>query len=292
MGLPAEGVDSLEMIDNMKREAEEMKAFFTGKLPLPIPMVPEVLHYNEFVKIPSVQEALAEKNLFPIGLDFEEAESISWDTLNGNILFTTNQISENSPKLDYMLKIAKNKDYKFVLLDSGSNELYEHYDDSAAYATEKEAYAELIEKLYNSMKDRGEEYQKYRQENDNALPSEIFFKEDRVIIFINNITQIAGLLTTAASNHLIEMMETEGKMGMTFISATDIFTLTKAYDDVSKLLKRATQIVMNTRLNDQSVYSPANKKYKEPMLNEGEAYYIQNNFALLIKLVDIHGEEE
>jgi hypothetical protein len=126
--------------------------------------------------------------------------------------------------------------------------------------TIKEAYHDLLAALLIRLEEREEQYRVYKEEGGTETGTTFY----RTLGFVYNLL-------------------TEGQPTGIYVNMVDIFELAKGYDDISKVLKRAEEVLLKVRLNDQSVYSPSNKNYKEDALGEDEAYYIRDNVAYLMK---------
>ena len=68
--LPATGDDALEVIASIQQESKEMDSYWDGKRPMPIPMMPEELLFEQFKENRLTLE-LAGQGALPIGLEFE-----------------------------------------------------------------------------------------------------------------------------------------------------------------------------------------------------------------------------
>src|SRR5690606_3387184 len=77
VALPAVGEDVIEQLENLKKEADDMSNEWKGELPKPIPIVPDVLFYHEFIKWPHSASLLTEGKL-PFGVDFEDVMPITF----------------------------------------------------------------------------------------------------------------------------------------------------------------------------------------------------------------------
>ncbi|WP_455550935.1 FtsK/SpoIIIE domain-containing protein [Enterococcus rivorum] len=83
--LPAEGEDTLQIIEAIQAEVKEMDEYWTGGRPEEIPMVPEVLYFDAFKKKKSVQNLLTQA-ILPLGVEFEMVQPIAIDFRNSGHL--------------------------------------------------------------------------------------------------------------------------------------------------------------------------------------------------------------
>ncbi|WP_422389661.1 type VII secretion protein EssC [Candidatus Enterococcus lemimoniae] len=281
--LPADGEDTLQIIEAIQEEVNDMDEHWTGARPEPIPMVPEILTEEYFVNMPSVQQDLATPNLFPVGIDFEEVQSVSWDSYRSNLLFAYGKIQEAEQFGKQLLSQLLQKEHQVILLDTANSPLYELHDKVSALATEKEQYHDLLNALKIRLEEREEQYTIEREKQGQLSPTEFYRGLKPMYILLNNVNKVVSEMDTLNQTLLVKLLTEAHQVGIYFVSIADIFELSKGYDDISKVLKRAEEVILTVRLNDQSIFSPGNKNYKEPMLAEDEAYYLINNMAYLFK---------
>jgi len=283
VALPADGEDTLQIIEAIQEEVAQMDEHWTGARPEPIPMVPEILTEEYFEKMPSVQRDMATTNLFPVGIDFEEVQSVSWDSYRSNLLFAYGKIQEAEQFGKQLLSQLLQKEHQVILLDTANSPLYELHDKISALATEKEQYHDLLNALKIRLEEREEQYTIEREKQGQLSPTEFYRGLKPMYILLNNVNKVVSEMDTLNQTLLVKLLTEAHHVGIYFISIADIFELSKGYDDISKVLKRAEEVILTVRLNDQSIFSPGNKNYKEPMLAEDEAYYLINNMAYLLK---------
>ena len=287
IGLPAHGENVLEIIEAIQKESQAMTETFTGTKPKPIPMVPEVLTYAEFINMDSVQTLATNKQFIPFSVDFENVEAVSWNVFEGNILFATSQMKDNIIRIKSLFQQMQNKSFKQVILDIATHDLEVFQDEVISYTSDAEQHETIIAELHEAIVLRTEEYKQYKQQNPTAKSAEHFFANDRTIVYINQPVNIFDTLNSSGKKQLMELLASDGKMGISIVLTTDIHSMTKGYDDMSKFLKTVGQVVLETKITDQNAFTPANKTYKEPMLAYMDGYFIQNNFAYKVKLIEV-----
>jgi S-DNA-T family DNA segregation ATPase FtsK/SpoIIIE len=281
--LPAAGEDTLQIIDAIQGEVQAMDAHWTGPRPEGIPMVPEVLTRENFASLRSVQRDLATPNLFPVGVDFEDVQSVAWDSYRNNLVFAYGKIQEAENFGKQLIHQLLDKKQRVVLFDTSNSPLYDLQDKVASSATDKEAYHDLLAALLIRLEEREEQYRVYKEEGGTETATTFYRTLVPIYILVNNTMKVLSELDTVGQRTMVNLL-TEGQpTGIYFVNMVDIFELAKGYDDISKLLKRAEEVLLKVRLNDQSVYSPSNKNYKEATLAEDEGYYLVNNVANLMK---------
>ena len=76
LALPVSGANDTQVLNNLRQEVASLQEAWTGQRPSAIPMVPEELMMEEFLNLPSVQEAI-ENGQIPIGLELEMVGSVN-----------------------------------------------------------------------------------------------------------------------------------------------------------------------------------------------------------------------
>ncbi|GAA5417107.1 ESX secretion system protein EccC [Paraliobacillus ryukyuensis] len=97
--LPADGEDSLEIIENIQKLAKDMENHWDGDVPEEIPMMPEgVVEFTVFTQKRKTKK-LIEANHLPLGLDFESVSPIGFDPKRDGFLTV---VSDRKDGLDKM----------------------------------------------------------------------------------------------------------------------------------------------------------------------------------------------
>ncbi|AQY51533.1 YukA superfamily protein [Listeria weihenstephanensis FSL R9-0317] len=282
VALPAKGENEIEVMKNLLEEIERMNADWKGNRPLPIPMVPEILTYQEFIEKESVQNDLQSLNLIPIGVDYEDVESVAWDNNLGNLLLVTGKQEEAQEIINNIIKIKH--DVEIILFD----EMPSLMDVRAGVTilSEKEEYESMIEKLHQSMTKRKELFindkKKYGAQFNMTDFNNQFTKK---ILIINGCVNLVAQLSSSSLAKLAEIIQANGKHAISVVIGNELFSLQSAFDDVSKIIKRMPIAVVTVRLTDQNIFNVSNKNFKEVVLTNGEAYMIKDNNANKIKLI-------
>ena len=281
--LPTLGEDTLDIIEAIREEAKEMDAYWTGERPEEIPMIPEVLTEEEFLSIPSVKSALQTPNLLPVGLDFEDVQSVLWNSNQSNLLFAYGKAQEGEQFAKRLIKRLKGKNQKILLFDAANSGLYEEYEKVNVHATSKDQYTDLIDAIQEKIADRVSQYEICKNEKQELSPKEFYLTLEPIYVVLNNILKCVANMDSKDITRLAKLIEESRVQGFYYVTINDIFELSKGYDEISKVLKRSEETIIKVRLNDQNFLMVNNKEYKEENLKEDEAYYIVDGYALKIK---------
>ncbi len=283
--LPAAGEDTLQIIDAIQAEAEIMNTHWTGKRPEAIPMVPEILTSEVFMSMPSVQRDIATPYLLPIGIDFEDVQSVSWDSKCGNLLFAYGKAQEGEIFAQRTIAHVHSHNHKVLLFDVPNSSLYSAYDQVDAVASTKEQHHDLLEVIQLKKEKLEEEFDAYKEKNGNVIPLDFYQEKEPIFIVLHHVNKLIATMDPQDVKRLAELMTEGHNKGFIFITTADIFELSKGYDDVTKALKRVEEIILTVKLTEQAAFSVNNKPYKEASLQDSEAYHIINSIAYKIKQV-------
>ena len=89
-------------------------------------------------------------------------------------------------------------------------------------------------------------------------------------------------LSVSGKENLLTVLKQGPKVGFHSYIISDM-TLRSLIDPASKFIKEIKQVVLGTRISDQTAVTALNKAIKEPMLENQEAYFIYNKMARRIK---------
>ncbi len=156
--LPTRGDDIVDQIKNMTKELALMKSKWNGELPESIPIMPEILHIEDFVNRKTTKESI-ENQILPLGLEYENIESIGLDfKMKQNLLI----VSDSNIKINLVQKSivkstkAVNSSYQLLILDKVSQPLKEIAGLADGYVSEIEEYEKfdsMMEEEFKTRKD-------------------------------------------------------------------------------------------------------------------------------------------
>ncbi|MGY3777389.1 type VII secretion protein EssC [Isobaculum melis] len=283
--LPTMGEGTLEIIEGIQKEAKEMDEAWDGERPLPIPMVPDVLTLSDFKAMPSVKRDIQIPELIPVGIDFEQVESVSWNYRRNNLLFGYAKQQEGEEFASQIIDFVQEKTMIKVLFDIENSGLYTKYEQVNAVATNKEEYSDLIEVIKEKIEERTTDFNKYKEENEAIRLADYYQEIEPIFIIIHSVSKVTANMDSKALQYMAQIMTEGHSQGVIVLAINDIFELAKGYDDVSKVVKTFEEAVIKVRMNDQNIFSPNNKNYKEEPLASDESYYIMDNYGHKIKQV-------
>ncbi|CAM2363628.1 Type VII secretion protein EssC, C-terminal domain-containing protein [Listeria seeligeri] len=156
--LPTRGDDIVDQIKNMTKELALMKSKWNGELPESIPIMPEILHIEDFVNRKTTKESI-ENQILPLGLEYENIESIGLDfKMKQNLLI----VSDSNIKINLVQKSivkstkAVSSSYQLLILDKVSQPLKEIAGLADGYVSEieeHEKFDSMMEEEFKTRKD-------------------------------------------------------------------------------------------------------------------------------------------
>ena len=235
LALPVSGDNENQVLNNLRQKVASLQEAWTGQRPSTIPMVPEELMVEEFLKLPSVQEAI-ENGQIPIGLELEMVGSVNISLSKfKHMAYVSNAEDAFDNITHHLLKtILRMPNVHMMLIDAFQE--YEAYSDQVkTYVGSKKELSDIGNQLIYEIERRLEK----------GISSEW-------IIFIPN---MRALVSESYLNdqQLQFMFENGYRVGMRFIIGTDYTYIGTSIDPIPRYLKTNVQwVIFGMRLMDQT----------------------------------------
>lgn len=235
LALPVSGDNENQVLNNLRQEVASLQEAWTGQLPSAIPMVPEELMVEEFLKLPSVQEAI-ENGQIPIGLELEMVGSVNISLSKfKHMAYVSNAEDAFDNITHHLLRtILKMPNVHMMLIDAFQE--YESYSNQVkTYVGSKKEVSDIGNQLIYEIERRLEK----------GISSEW-------IVFIPN---MRALVSESDLNvqQLQFMFENGYRVGMRFIIGTDYTYIGTSVDPIPRYLKTNVQwVIFGMRLMDQT----------------------------------------
>ncbi|MGG0650752.1 type VII secretion protein EssC [Bacillus mycoides] len=284
--LPTMGQDALANVEAIQAEAKAMNEAWKGERPLPIPMVPEVLHYKEFIAWPQTKQ-LIESRQIPFAVDMEDVQPVAFDLeKDQNVVVIGNQLEVIENSMEMILQLLQRSNmYDIVLFDNSTMRFNGSKDAVAQYVSNREELDEVTAGLRNVWKRREEAFIEIQKESNGQLSIHEFKKQLRpIVVVITDVSFITSIMSVTTEDSLGELIENGHRMGIHFIISGTNGLLGKAYDKVNQAVKKQKTGIVLTKVADQMLFDISNRPYKEKNLLPYEAYFVQQNMAEKIKL--------
>ena len=235
LALPVSGDNENQVLNNLRQEVASLQEEWTGQRPSAIPMVPEELMVEEFLKLPSVQEAI-ENGQIPIGLELEMVGSVNISLSKfKHMAYVSNAEDAFDNITHHLLRtILKIPNVHMMLIDAFQE--YESYSKQVkTYVGSKKEVSDIGNQLIYEIERRLEK----------GISSEW-------IVFIPN---MRALVSESDLNvqQLQFMFENGYRVGMRFIIGTDYTYIGTSVDPIPRYLKTNVQwVIFGMRLMDQT----------------------------------------
>ncbi len=235
LALPVSGANDTQVLNNLCQEVASLQEAWTGQRPSAIPMVPEELMMEEFLKLPSVQEAI-ENGQIPIGLELEMVGSVNISLSKfKHMAYVSNAEDAFDNITHHLLRtILKMPNVHIMLIDAFQE--YESYSKQVkTYVGSKKELSDIGNQLIYEIERRLEK----------GISSEW-------IVFIPN---MRALVSESDLNvqQLQFMFEKGYRVGMRFIIGTDYTYIGTSVDPIPRYLKTNVQwVIFGMRLMDQT----------------------------------------
>ena len=235
LALPVSGDNENQVLNNLRQKVASLQEAWTGQRPSAIPMVPEELMMEEFLKLPSVQEAI-ENGQIPIGLELEMVGSVNISLSKfKHMAYVSNAEDAFDNITHHLLRtILKMPNVHMMLIDAFQE--YESYSNQVkTYVGSKKEVSDIGNQLIYEIERRLEK----------GISSEW-------IVFIPN---MRALVSESDLNvqQLQFMFENGYRVGMRFIIGTDYTYIGTSVDPIPRYLKTNVQwVIFGMRLMDQT----------------------------------------
>ena len=235
LALPVYGANDTQVLNNLRQAVASLQEAWTGQRPSAIPMVPEELMMEEFLKLPSVQEAI-ENGQIPIGLELEMVGSVNISLSKfKHMAYVSNAEDAFDNITHHLLRtILKMPNVHMMLIDAFQE--YESYSNQVkTYVGSKKEVSDIGNQLIYEIERRLEK----------GISSEW-------IVFIPN---MRALVSESDLNvqQLQFMFENGYRVGMRFIIGTDYTYIGTSVDPIPRYLKTNVQwVIFGMRLMDQT----------------------------------------
>ncbi|PNP92573.1 type VII secretion protein EssC [Listeria newyorkensis] len=281
--LPVAGEDDVEIITNLQVETKGMDSDWTGKRPAPIPMVPEIFSQEDFLAKESVQADLNTSNLLPIGVDYEDVESVAWNLERQHLLVlmggTSGTEVDAIQHLMRMLYMKKYTEANIVLFD---NRMYDFGFTKDTYAISR--YAGVKEEFIILTEGLKEVAEERMLANTTAMTTQSKVSEELfypLFIFVSSISLYSEYL--GETSVLETIMDNAARLNMHVILGDSLMDATASYASLAKKVKTVQSGILFNKYSGQNIFNIMNNA-REPELLPNDANIMSNGKALRIRI--------
>ncbi|GBU10421.1 type VII secretion protein EssC [Erysipelotrichaceae bacterium] len=260
IGLPAAGVNNLEVMQNLLEEVKIMHQSFTKGLPKIIPIIPQKLIQAYFYNQPTVVSVLEGQQEIPLGLDIEIVESITSDFANGAVVIVTNtrrQVQKQLALLQKTMKLMPLVEVKELCVGPVDLNLKD---------------TQIFERI-------------------DIVQLEAIFNLRRVENFIDWHAQLIKLIVpifqadlSQKESRVLQKIIAQGhELGMHLILIGEYNIIMQLSADIRNEIKQLKGVIIQIRLSTQMLYPLGGTYYNEDELQEDEGYWIRDGKSTRMK---------
>ncbi|MGT2910009.1 FtsK/SpoIIIE domain-containing protein, partial [Streptococcus dentapri] len=265
--LPVDGTDDLAILTHLRDEVEEMAHAWTGKRPLGIPIVPDILPVADFINRNQTQAQL-QNGALPLGLEYDNVSSlaIAKDRLSHLHVLWEKQTVRNLvfEHLYHMVAARPSKDaviaFDLAEVYDATYEWTEYYDNNDIDSFKKGF--ETLKQTILTDRHTG----RY---------------EDR-FVFITDLSQLLEV-TSLQANDFAMLYEEGDKVGVHFIYGTARLFVSRRDQIQLYLEQRQGDAIIAMKVSDQNFYKKSSNK-GERFLDNDQVYYHHQDEQTLIKI--------
>lgn len=249
--LPAEGEDSLQIIESVQAEAKDMDEAWTGNKPKEIPMVPDDLDYQGFFARQEVQQAI-DNNIVPLGLDFQTTLPVGMRSDQPYFVLANDTRAQFDNFTSMIQMLMEYLGEEVIVFDASATILPKH-DGQQSYQTEDE-FKMVIDQLSQVTPDSTAEMDS--------------------LLVINDLEQF--IETAQLDAHQAEFLTNElASRGIRLLINTYEEYMRNNFDEIIKIFKKPLQNgTFGNRINDQALVQTTTVG-REPFVESNESYYFQ-----------------
>ncbi|MBL5768608.1 type VII secretion protein EssC [Heyndrickxia sporothermodurans] len=284
--LPVKGKDTLEMIKGIQAESKEMRSIWSGDLPSPIPMVPEVMEFSHFINRPETKTIINNGGI-PFAVDFENVEPMELSVVKDqNTLILSDMMdSIEQTYLTLIASITVNEYIDVGMIDNASSRFSIYKENVDIYAENRATMDVFVERLLELFEAREDAFRQVQLETNGRATMNEFMKDIRpMIVLITDVSFVINTMSDNAQTTLAKLIETGARVGIHFVVGIMYGAIDRSYDDIASILKKQKVGVLIGRISDQNILDVMNRPYKEKNLLPYEAYYVKQGKAEKIKI--------
>ena len=259
LALPVSGANDTQVLNNLRQAVASLQEAWTGQRPSAIPMVPEELTMDAFLNLPTTQEAVQDNEL-PIGLEFEEVQTISlpFDRFK-HLLILSDKDAAMSAVTNHMIKLLLHLfDKEIVTIFDPIDEYRSFKDNVGNYLGNGMSYRSLLDSLKEQVLMARKQRRMFEQ-----------------FVIVTDLGQFVAD-SNIEPNELALLMEEGHRVGLHFIFATHKAYLS-SYADIPKYMK--TQLdtaIVAMKMSDQSIFTRSTTGREEQLLDDQVYLHYQN----------------
>lgn len=252
---PNDAKDSLHVLEQVKNEADEMKATWHGEVPDDIPMVPDEFSYQEFIERKAVKKV---QDILPMALDLEDTLPVGIRLTKTTPFMLLTESDEQATVYEQMVirnLIDKTDEYRTIVFGTSAD--VSNYKNDFSLVVEESQYSQMMDSLVQEIKMRK------NGESEDDMDYFIYIKDGDRLSESGNLTD----------EQLNTIFKDGPDHGIHLIIEVDRKEVETSFDPLMTSLKQnLKQGIMGSRISDQQLIN-AGVISKESYPTNYEGYY-------------------
>lgn len=282
--LPADGADTLAVIEAIQAEARAMDARWRGRRPEPLPVIPDRLGVGDLVGRPESALLLASGGL-PVGLGLETVQTVGLHLLRCRQALVLAADAEQVGRALTLLWEAGATAFPggaFVLDDQAGSlrdlvrRTRQDGEPGGTAAVLQSALAELTA--------RQEAYERTQEAPDPPTLADHARALDAALVVLADVASAPEHLGDAGLADLVRLLTEGPAYAMPVLLGGTSATAGKGFDGLGRVVKKVTSGLVVGRFADQSVLRATNVGHREPEPGAHEGYVVADGRATRVKL--------
>ncbi len=267
-----EGNTDRDRNDALKVIIDKMNAAWDGKLPKPIPVMPENIEIDSMIRDYRV------RTILPIGIDREEIQTAYVDlTDNYSMMISGSIHSGKSKMLSDLFEIVNSRgdDVKTYVFDGLSKSLANLSGSAYQYTVvnDEDKVSSMLNELVDHLNIRKKTQNRTRQEQPDGFDEKEFIKSYELLcIIVDDLKEFIDTVSDASKNSMERICRLAQNLGVIFICAGRVADISK-YNEIESLTRVIVANQNGIAVNGtpaQYGFFQNNLKYNERETDVGE----------------------
>ncbi|NMD71576.1 type VII secretion protein EssC [Bacillus sp. DNRA2] len=282
--LPAKGEDPLQIISNLQFESKNMADTWNGKRPKPIPMVPDVLLFDELASRVDTVE-IVNNSQVTFGVDTNEVKPVPFQIQKVSpFIITGNEYAKTTNVMEILIdSYIEQPGTQVIVIDNDQYNYAGYRDKECVYGQGRDFFLQSLDDILNWFNARRDAVNHLRKSGASSEELMNVYQEmNPVNIVITDHAMLKNKLDSQTEDRFIEVLKQSREYNINFIIASQL-QLLEGYDSLSKYLREHGNGLLFNEFKKQNVFNFTNGGSYEKNLKEDEAYYIANNSFVKMK---------
>ena len=259
LALPVSGENDIQVINNLRQKVASLQEAWTGQRPSAIPMVPEEVTVDVFMKLPTTKKAI-ENHELPVGVEFEEVQTISlpFNRLK-HLLVLSDKDTAMTAVTNHIIKIL------LYMFDKEIITIFDPIAEHSQFSNNVGNYIGFDMACRSTLETLREQVLMARKQRST-------FEH---FVVITDVSQFVSQ-NNIEPNELALLMEEGQRVGLRFVFVAHK-TYLNSYTDISKYMKaHLDTALVAMKMGDQNIFTRSSTGREEPLLDDQVYLHYQN----------------